>query len=105
MTDEHYYIRREEWAEVRDTVKRIEAAVIGFLEREKSISAATARAQETADKANERIDDIVTRLAVVEVETQKNSGNWSDIKGLTFKIISGLILAGLCGLVGYMVAT
>lgn len=103
MSDDHYYIRREEWAEVRDTVRRIEAAVIGFLEREKASDAAIVRAQSTADQAQKDATEALSRVALLELGQRANAGKWSNVTGLAFKIIGTLIGAGIIGAVGFFV--
>lgn len=103
MSDDHYYIRREEWQEVRDTVRRIESAVTAFLEREKASDAAITRAQLTADRANKRIDELSVTVAAIERTTDINSDNWLDVKNLTFKVMGALIILGIAGLIGFFV--
>lgn len=109
---------RQEWAEMRADSKHVKQAVdtltttVGsldrtvtkFLEREKAHDAALIRAQQTADDATRVAYEAKAEAKEAKMMVTSTSSNVDRWQDWAFKISAALIVAGVAGMIGYMVA-
>lgn len=101
---EQYQISREEWAKVTNILERVDRTMIQLLEREKHRDGEVIRAQQTADKALEVAYEAKREIIEVRANGGSNTKTIDWWQGIAAKVIGGLMIAGVAGLIGYMVA-
>lgn len=108
---ELYHIRKDEWDRMRqsveDTQKGIHDLTImvsQFLEREKASDANVMRAQQTADEAMRIAYEAKNSAERAESASGRNGNSVDRWQDMVFKIIAGLVVVGVSGAIGYMVA-
>lgn len=111
MSDGNYQIRREEWDEVRATLKEVRDAVLKLAERENArddrIAAANEKAESAhahADRAHTLANDLNTRVTRIEERTGVNSTTINDWKGVAYRVIGGLTVISASGVAAYFMA-
>lgn len=104
MPDMNYTIRREEWEKVVDTLDHINRTLIRLEERENARDDRVVHAQATADRALDLATSNATRLTTIEANTGHNTRAIDGWQGWVMKITGALIVAGVCGFIGFLIA-
>lgn len=109
--EENYHIRRDEWNEMRSTLKEVRDAMLKLVERENArddriawandrAEAAHAHAERALVLANELKSDVV----VIQERIGVNAKTLDGWQSMVMKIAAGVCIAGICGVAGYILA-